>query len=122
MSKFRTIFSHPRCPTIIEGDSLARSEFADDCDLRTIIQRHSMQPPSEPRYLDLTLLGDGLHDVLEFSRYVASEFDALPLPAREYFDYDPSRLVEFVSDDSNRDKAVELGLLPPPPPPSNPEN
>lgn len=112
-SKFRTIFDHPRAVTVVEGDSLARAEFADECDIRNIIARHSLAPSTPPRYLDLTLFGDGLQETLEFARYIAGEFDALPLAARQFFDYDPDKLVSFLADDGNRDKAIELGLLPP---------
>lgn len=118
--KFRTVFDHPRAVTEIVGDSLTRAEFAEDCDIRNIIARHSLAPTTPPRYLDLTLFGDGLQSTLEFARYIAGEFDALPLAARQFFDYDPDKLVTFLADDGNRDKAVELGLLPPSAKPATP--
>lgn len=113
MSKFATKYDHEHTLTRVDGDSLAKAEFADECDIRTIIQRHSLAPTAVPTYVDMTLFGDGLQDVLEFSRHVAGVFDSLPVAAREFFNFDPEKAVAFLSDDSNRDKAIELGLIPP---------
>jgi len=49
-------------------------------------------------------------------------FMALPSDIREFFDNDPGALLEFVHDDSNREAAEEMGLIPTPDKPkdSNP--
>jgi len=41
-------------------------------------------------------------------------FMALPSDIREFFDNDPGALLEFVHDDTNREAAEEMGLIPTP--------
>lgn len=118
MSKFATKFNHSQSALRLSRVSRCRSEFASDCDIRTIIKRHSMLPPCEPRYIDCTVIPDGVQGVLEFARRVAADFDSLPQPARERFNYDSSALVAFLLDEGNRDEAVRLGLIAPTPTPA----
>lgn len=40
-----------------------------------------------------------------------SKFEELPSHVRQEFDNDPHKLLEFVNDDKNYDKAVKLGLI-----------
>lgn len=45
------------------------------------------------------------------------DFMALPSRVRRKFDNDPSKLIGFLSDERNREDAIELGLLERPNPP-----
>jgi len=49
---------------------------------------------------------------LELVRQSQLEFERLPANIRRYFDDDPGKLLDFVADDANRAKAIELGLIP----------
>lgn len=53
---------------------------------------------------------------LELVRQSQRQFDALPANIRRYFNDDPGQLLDFVADDANREKAIELGLIPYVPP------
>ena len=44
-------------------------------------------------------------------REASEGFMELPAKLRAQFDNDPQLFLEFVADDANRDKAVELGLI-----------
>lgn len=44
-------------------------------------------------------------------------FETVPSNIRKEFDNDPGKFLDFVSDEANRDRAVELGLVPAPPEP-----
>lgn len=119
----RSRFVHPvSIPADIGGDSLTVQQFKEDCDIRCIIERHRRtgEPlPINPNgvFLDMLEQPEDLHSALELCRDVAAQMDRLPLAARERFGYDPVRFVEFLSDESNKDEAVRLGLLPPSPAP-----
>ena len=59
----------------------------------------------------------GIHDFQSAMNAVIeaqAEFDSLPAHIREEFRNDPQRLMDFVADGKNRDKAIELGLIPKP--------
>lgn len=43
-------------------------------------------------------------------------FMSLPSHIRKEFKNDPGQLIEFLSDNNNRKKAIELGIIPPPEP------
>lgn len=45
-------------------------------------------------------------------RFAEESFEQLPAHLRKRFEFDPAKLVAFISDDSNRDEAVKLGLVP----------
>lgn len=45
----------------------------------------------------------------------SNRFNGLPAELRDYFGNDPGKLLDFVGDVNNRDKAIELGLIPKPP-------
>lgn len=66
---------------------------------------------------------DGSDFQTHMDRIVSAQqqFDSLPAEIRDRFDNDPAELLDFVSDENNRDEAIELGLVPKPVdvPPSN---
>lgn len=113
MSKYFTKYSHKAVSFCSSRPSLVRSEFRDDCDIRRIIERHSIVPPVRYEYVDTTLLDGGMQGLLEFARQVAADFDALPAKARERFNYDSEAFVSFLANPSNRQEAISLGLIAP---------
>lgn len=98
--------------------SLTRQEFADECDINTIMERYeatgvmSHVNQSEPMYLDTTLYPDlrgAMHAFMEAS----AGFNALPAKVRREFDNDPQKFVEFAADSANIDRLREWGLAEP---------
>lgn len=98
--------------------SLTRQEFAEECDINTIMERYekggaiSHVNRHEPRYLDTTLY-PGLQASMDLFREAAREFNALPAQVRREFDNDPQKFVDFASDSANVDKLREWGLAEP---------
>ncbi len=97
------------------GKTRTQQNFKDECDINTIMRKFAvtghMAPPSRlPQYGDFTGIRDyksALEAVLEASR----AFGELPADVRSYFANDPAAFVDFCSNDANREKAIELGLI-----------
>lgn len=66
-------------------------------------------------YGDFTGVED-YHTNLERIRKADESFMTLPAKIRKEFDNDPGKLLAFLSDESNREKAIELGILEKPAP------
>lgn len=103
------------------GVSLTKQSFKDDCDINNIVARnadgHAITHLNrgEPQYGDFTNATDYLAARTQVMAAQA-DFDALPSNVRERMDNDPANLLAFMSDESNSEEAVELGLLPKPEP------
>jgi len=88
----------------------------DEADINKIvarIQRTGQLPPTyrgEPFYGDVSDIGD-LQEAMIKVQESNKLFMTFPAEVRERFDNDPVKLVEFLSDDDNRDEALELGLI-----------
>ncbi len=98
-----------------EEPSLAQQHFKEECDINTILQKFSItgilpDAPLSPRYGDFSGIGD-YHTALNRVMAAKDEFMALPANIRARFDNDPSKLIEFLEDSSNRPEAEELGLV-----------
>lgn len=99
--------------------SLTQQSFKDECDINIIMERfgRGVTPPENfktPQYGDFTGITDyqsALNAVMEAD----DEFMSLPANIREQFRNDPQQLLEFVADENNREKAIELGLIKKPP-------
>lgn len=104
------------------GKSRTRSEFADDVDINAIIDRFNrtgvLTDPfgkcsenlKKGAYFDTTLVND-FSATLERERCMRDEFARLPAKVRSRFDNDPLTMLHWLSDGSNADEAVKLGLL-----------
>jgi phage internal scaffolding protein len=95
--------------------TLAQQQFRDETDINTILERFGrtgelIVPVSVPEFGDYTEVGD-YHSAMNMIIEAQSAFDALPARIRKEFDNDPGRFVDFVLDENNRDKAVEMGLI-----------
>lgn len=98
-----------------EEPSLAQQHFKDECDINTILQRFNItgmlpESPLSPRYGDFTGIND-YHTALNRVMAAQDEFELLPAQIRARFDNDPSKLIEFLEDETNRPEAEELGLV-----------
>lgn len=95
--------------------TLAQQQFRDEADINTILERFGrtgelIVPVNVPQFGDYTEVGD-YHSAMNMIIEAQSAFDALPARIRKEFDNDPGRFVDFVMDENNRDKAVEMGLI-----------
>lgn len=110
---------HDPVDTDTPGPSLTRQEFADECDINTIMARYettgilpSHQRAGDPQYLDLSDVPD-LRTSIDLMRDAESAFMRLPATIRREFDNDPVRFVEFAQNPQNLEKMREWGLAPP---------
>lgn len=100
------------------GDGMTQQQFGEECDINTIVKRFGLTGELPENYR-APVSGDfsdvvDFHTAMQAVRKAEESFMALPAPLRAEFGNDPQRLVEFVSDEANRGRAVELGLVPKP--------
>lgn len=98
-----------------EDPSLAQQHARDESDINTIVKRFGLtgELPSNvrtPTYGDFEDATD-YHTALNAVRAADAAFMELPAHIRTRFDNDAGAFVDFVSDESNRDEAVKLGLV-----------
>ena len=102
-----------------EGNPIYTTEQSHkaECDVNEIIKKYDRTglithvSSFEAKFGDLTG-----HDFQNMQNQVAQArnmFEALPAEIRNRFENDPSQLLTFMEDPSNRDEAIELGLISP---------
>lgn len=98
--------------------SRTRQEFADECDINTIMAQYersgaiSHVNKATPMYLDTTGYPD-LQASMDLFREASLAFAALPAVVRREFDNDPQKFVDFASEAENLPRMREWGLAPP---------
>lgn len=103
-------------PRIKCGPSRTKQSFRAISDINNIVKKYRMTGHLENvrdnpgAFLDLTGVGD-YTDNIKKVRVAQEYFSALPSELRDRFNNDPARLIAFVSDQSNYDEAVKLGLV-----------
>ena len=119
--KFNTQYKYTRIPGILfdpdtnEKDvSLTEQSFAFECDINNIVKlqvppRLNTQPPLFSTVFSPNLYEQAINVIAE----AQSKFEELPSDLRSKFDNDPKKLLAFLDDESNYDKAVEYGLVAP---------
>lgn len=114
--------NHPR-PRVdfSQSPSMTRQEFAAEANVNNLLKRYATtgafyDPLTMARANRKPLFGDFTH----FADFTACQnaiieaqnaFDALPVEIREKFNYDPGKLIDWLSDDANREEAIKLGLI-----------
>lgn len=101
--------------------SLTRQEFADECDINSIMARYDAHviggpgnlPPKEPMYIDFAEMPQDLMGYLEFMTTAEKSFMSLPAVVRREFDNNAHEFVAFASDPGNIDTMRTWGLAPP---------
>lgn len=97
-----------------EDVSLAQQQFKEESDINVILERFGVMAPQvnlPPQYGDFSGVYDfqsALNAVIE----ARHGFMQLPAKLRERFGNDPARLIAFLDDESNREEATRLGLIP----------
>lgn len=97
-----------------EDVSLAKQEFAEECDINTIIRRFNVggDLPANvyaPTYGDFTGL-NSYHEAANALAVARESFERMPADVRSRFGNDPSAFVDFCSDASNEAELRKLGL------------
>jgi len=98
--------------------SRTRQEFAEECDINTIMQKYeatgtiSHVNRAEPVFLDTTLY-PGLQASMDAFREAGRAFNALPASVRKEFDNDPEKFVQFAVNPDNLPRMREWGLAAP---------
>lgn len=100
--------------------SMARQEFAEECDINTIMERYQrtgVLPANapEPVYYDFTEIPDDLLGVLRMMDEAQEAFMQLPAKVRLEFGNNAAEFVEFATQPSNLEQMRAWGLSPPAP-------
>ncbi len=98
------------------GKTMAKQSFKKECDINNILSRFtktgnfdhvSMRPPDYG-----VVEGSDLHTLMNVVAEANSAFEEMPEVLRNRFS-SPQQLVAFLGDDSNREEAIDLGLVEP---------
>lgn len=98
--------------------SMTRQEFAEECDINTIMARYEASGAlshvnrAEPLYMDFTEVPP-LREAMAFMDAAAIAFNSLPASVRAQFGNDPVAYVDFAQKSENIGKMREWGLAPP---------
>ncbi|WNK14744.1 MAG: internal scaffolding protein [Microvirus sp.] len=100
-------------------EGMTQQHFRDECDINKIVERFGLtgELPDNPRmpvYGDFTGVAD-YQTCLNAVLMADAAFMELPGALRARFHHSPQALLEFCSDDANREEALKLGLLKPKP-------
>lgn len=109
-----------RVKFMCESPSLTIQSAKDDCDINKLISRYKKSGVLPPVAKGNAMYGD-FSQVTDYRSALTSVmaaqegFASLSSELRRYFDNDPAKLLMFIADSANREKAIELGLIPKPP-------
>lgn len=115
MAKFNTLFSH----SVSKGLSFTQPSLTEQCfgyetDINNIVKRGvqtSLPPNTQRPIFGSEFNPDSYSEALNIVSDAKSKFEQLPSHVRREFNDDPKKLIEFVSDESNYEKALKLGLV-----------
>lgn len=104
-----------------EGPSLTRQEFAEECDINSLMRKYEGHvvggpgnlPPLQPLYYDFADAPQTLMEFMEMQQRAESAFMSLPAVVRKEFENDPIQFVEFASDPANLEQMRTWGLAEP---------
>lgn len=100
-----------------QGKMLYKTEQSHkkECDISHIIKKYDKTgllthvSRMEARYGDVS--GADYKAMADQVAKAKSDFELLPGKIRKYFQNDPGKLLEFMENPANREKAIELGLI-----------
>lgn len=104
--------------TINDDPSMTQQQFSAECDINNIMKKydntglitHLAKRPA--MYGDFSQITD-YQEMLETIRYADEAFMTLSAEARQRFENDPQKLLNFLQDSKNYDEGVKLGFLKP---------
>lgn len=98
-----------------EEEGRTQQQFKDECDINVIVERFGLtgQLPENPR---VPVSGDftGIQDfqtAMNMVREAQEAFMEFPAEIRAEFDNDPGKMIAFVENEKNRERALEMGLI-----------
>ncbi|UDN67741.1 internal scaffolding protein [robinz microvirus RP_106] len=101
--------------------SLTRQEFAEECDINTLMKRYDAHviggpgnlPAAQPIYADFANMPQDLMGYLQFMDDAERSFLSLPAVVRKEFDNSAMEFIAFASDPGNLGQMRSWGLAPP---------
>lgn len=106
-------------PVLICPPGRTKQSFSKAADINEIVRRYRRTgfldgvKANPGQFVDVSKIGD-FRELVSKVRSATESFEGLPSELRSRFHNDPAELIEFISDDSNREEAVKLGLVPKP--------
>lgn len=117
---FFTRYNPPPARSVkFESETLAQQHFKDECDINSIMRRYQktgflvdpLTPVTTlPQFGDFSTEYD-FHAAQTLIAHATQEFDELPAWLRKRFSNNPSELLAFLENESNREEAIKLGLI-----------
>lgn len=113
-----------RVQKVFTKPSRTDQSFREEADINSIVKRHVKMTGERfpergmPAVLDPRFYGDfsqvgSFQDAIFAVDSARESFMTLPSNVRAFFENDPAKLLSFMADSRNFDKAVELGLVKP---------
>lgn len=105
-----------RVKTVPEGESLTQQQFADETNINKIMKKYHATGMithlnrKQGQYVDLSNVKnyqESLQTVIDAQK----SFMTLPSEVRKRFENDPQQIINFLSDENNREEAISLGLI-----------
>ena len=99
--------------------SLTKQSFSEQADINSIVAKFERTGMIEnklttPYYGDVSEIKN-YHEALNTVREAQELFMTMDASVRNTFENDPQKLIDFLDDENNYDKAVELGIVSPRP-------
>jgi phage internal scaffolding protein len=110
-----------RAKIMFKDKSRTQQNFKEKQDVNRILAKYKKTGiinsinGGEALYGDFSKVSN-FQDALELVQNATDEFMEIPAQVRAKFDNDPAKLLDFMDDESNHDKARDMGLLPQLPP------
>lgn len=114
---FRTAYGQKLRVAIATGDGLTEQNHKDETDINNIVRKYNKTGlidhlnQFEKQYGDMT--GYDYQDAMNTVAAANTMFEGLPSSIRNQFDNDPAKFINFVDDEANADKLVDMGLAKP---------
>jgi hypothetical protein len=107
----------PKVDPVIFGESLTEQSHKESCDINNIITAATSNPmlladpaPDRKIFRDFSS-GDNYLELQNQLCEAQSTFNDLPSDVRHYFENDPAKVINFISDPNNALEAHEMGLI-----------
>lgn len=117
----------PQVKIDLGGESKTQQQFKEQVDINYIVQKYGIQDAKTgirgsqrtPIYGDFSNIPD-YSNALQAIIKADNSFADLPAKTRAFFDNDPGKLISFLDNPQNTEKAIEIGLIPKPKPNQTP--
>ncbi len=126
MVDIKTVYGEKqRVQTVFSGVTKVEQCHRDSCNINSIMSRYHKTgllpgrgaPGFYGDFTNVLSYQDSCDKIMESN----VRFMSLPAEVRKEFDNSPAKLLAFLENDDNRDKAIELGILSKPEPSVDPD-